>query len=104
MHRQPCAGRLAEREGRAGVVDVVVGEDDRVDIGWLEALLADEPKHRSVAARVARIDNRDVVPADVQVGLRPMDTGDPLNHLPIIRDISLPGSRGRDGSGVSRAG
>src|SRR5438270_14018253 len=80
MHRQLCAGRLAEGEGRAGVVDVVVGEDDQVDVSWLEALLADEPKHRSVAAGVARIDDRKAFIGVIEVGLGTPDPGDWLDH------------------------
>jgi len=90
MYREPGAGRLAQRERGTGMVDVVVGQDHPVEVLRLKTLPADEPKDCPVAAGVARVDNGQVVPAGVEIGLRAMDTGDPLDHVHIIGDIALP--------------
>src|SRR6202035_1671969 len=55
MHRQPRAGRLAERERGARMIDVVVREDHPVDL--TQVLFLEKAKHRLKAARVARIDD-----------------------------------------------
>ena len=82
VHREACARRLAEGEGRAGVVDVMMGEDDPVDRA--QALRRDEPKHRLEAARVPGVDDGQPFSTVVEVGLGAADARDPPDHMRII--------------------
>ena len=82
VHRETRAGRLAECERSARVIDVVVREDDPIDPA--NALLLKESKDRPEAAGIAGVDDRETLAAPVQVRLRAAHTRNPLNHFLIM--------------------
>jgi hypothetical protein len=82
VHGETRARCLAEGERGAGVIDVVMGEDDPIDRA--QALLLDESTDRAEAARVARIDDGETFAAAVQVRLGAAHARDPMDHGPII--------------------
>ncbi len=91
VHGETRPGRLAERERRAGVIDVVVREDDPIDRA--KALLFDESKDRAEAARIARIDDSETLAAVVQIGLGAADARNQPDHRPIIGPGGVAGGR-----------
>src|ERR1700694_3851518 len=82
VHGETRTRRLAECERGAGVIDVVMREDDPIDAA--QALLLDESTHRAEAAGIARVDDGETVAAVVQIGLCAAHARDPMNHGPII--------------------
>ena len=82
MHRQPRAGRLAQRERRPRVVDVVMGQDHPVD--RTQGACLEESKHRPRATRIAGIDDGQPFVATVHEGLRAANARNRRNHASII--------------------
>ena len=83
MHRETRAGRLAEGERSAGVIDVVVREDDPIDPA--QSLFLDESKDRAKTAGVARVDDRKPLAALMEVGLRAANARNPADHIAYCR-------------------
>src|SRR5256714_3780838 len=82
MHREPRSRRLAECEGGACVVDVVMGKDHPVDS--TSGVLLDEAKDSPDAARVAGVDDREPFCTAVEVRLSAPNARNRRNHVPII--------------------
>jgi len=91
VHREPRTGRLAQGQGGAGVIDVVVREDDPIDLA--QGLFLDEAKDRSEAAGIARVDDRETLAVLMKVGLRAANAWNPADHILIIAG-ALPSSGG----------
>jgi hypothetical protein len=91
-------GCLAERQRRAGVIDVVMGQDDPIEWSAVLADVCQEPKHRSIAAGVSRIDDSGAFPTSIEVGLGATNTRDRLDHPLGLRILRLldPGLRNFD--------
>src|SRR5947208_15250570 len=84
MHREPRAGRLAEGEGGAGVVDVVMGEDHPVDVVRTDPLFLGEAEHGSKASGVAGIDDGRALRSPIEIGLRASNPRDRSDHMVMI--------------------
>jgi len=84
MHREPRPGRLAEGEGGAGMIDVVMGQDHPLEILGVESPLGEEAKDSPEAAGVAGVHDGKSLGALIEIGLSAADARYPLDHSHII--------------------
>ena len=81
MQGETGAGRLAERKGRAGVVDVMVRQDDPVKPLGIVPLRLQKAKDGAKAPRISRVDDGRPFAAFIEVAVSAADARDPLDHI-----------------------